>query len=158
LNRSGARIGTALTTTLLTFVGTMLALLGFGLYSLFFSRIGDTGPFFMGAVTTFALASAFLIFSAAWPGFFRVGIGAAPPHLASPEETIFCMTGGLPAIAAGLPRTAWMRFPGAGGSRLYASSQPAAISPSGQVELRGFYPRSLAFLASRFWPISVSVF
>ncbi len=76
LNRGGARLGTALTTTLLTFVGTMLALLGFGLYSLFVSGIGETGPLFTGAATTFTLISAFMIFLAVCPGLFRIGIAA----------------------------------------------------------------------------------
>jgi len=74
LNHGGARLGTAMTTTLLTFVGTMSALLVFGLYSLFVSGIGQTGPLFTGAVTTLALTSAFMVFSAVCPGFFRIGI------------------------------------------------------------------------------------
>jgi uncharacterized protein (TIRG00374 family) len=76
LNHGGARLGTALTTTLLTFVGTMTALLVFGLYSLFVSGIGQTGPLFMAAVTILALTSAFMVFSAVCPGFLRIGIAA----------------------------------------------------------------------------------
>jgi uncharacterized protein (TIRG00374 family) len=75
LNRGGARLGTALTTTLLTFVGTMLALLGFGLYSLFVFGIGSTGSLFTGAVTSLALVSAFLFFLGVCPGLFRKAIG-----------------------------------------------------------------------------------
>jgi len=74
LNRGGARLGTALTTTLLTFVGTVLALLGFGLYSLFVSGIGHTGPLFTEAATTLIFVAAFMIFSALCPDFFRIGI------------------------------------------------------------------------------------
>ncbi len=77
LNRGGARIGTALTTTLLTFVGTLLALLAFGFSSLLVFGVGPAGPLFTGAVTTMALVSAFLFFSGACPGFFRAGIGVA---------------------------------------------------------------------------------
>ena len=76
LNRGGARLGTALTTTLLTFVGTMLALLAFGFYSLFVFGIGSTGSLFTGAVTSLALVSAFLFFFGVFPGLFRMGIGA----------------------------------------------------------------------------------
>ena len=76
LNRGGARIGTALTTTLVTFVGTLLALLAFGFSSLLVYGVGPAGTLFTGAVTTMALVSAFLFFSGACPGFFRAGIGA----------------------------------------------------------------------------------
>lgn len=76
LNRGGARLGTAFTSSLLAFVGTMVALLAFGLYALFVSGSGHTGSLFMGAVITLALVSAFLIFSAGWPCLFRGGIAA----------------------------------------------------------------------------------
>ena len=76
LNRGGARIGTALTTTLVTFVGTLLALLAFGFTSLLVTGVGPSGALFTGAVTTMALVSAFLFFSGVCPGFFRTGIGA----------------------------------------------------------------------------------
>jgi len=76
LNRGGARIGTALTTTLVTFVGTLLALLAFGFSSLLVYGVGPAGTLFTGAVTTMALVSAFLFFSGVCPGFFRTGIGA----------------------------------------------------------------------------------
>jgi len=75
LNRGGARIGTALTTTLLTFVGTLLALLGFGLYSLFIFGIGPTGSLFTGAVTSLAVVSAVLFFLGVCPGIFRKAVG-----------------------------------------------------------------------------------
>ena len=74
LNRGGARLGTALTTTLLTFVGTILALSGFGLYSLFVSGIGRTGALFTEAVTTLSLVAGFMIFFALCPGVFRIGV------------------------------------------------------------------------------------
>jgi hypothetical protein len=77
LNRGGARLGTALTATLLTFFGTMAALLFLGLYSLLISGIVGTGRLFTGAVTALALVSGFMICSAAFPGFFRFGIAVA---------------------------------------------------------------------------------
>ncbi len=76
LNRGGARIGTALTTTLVTFVGTLLALLTFGVTSLLVTGVGPSGALFTGAVTTMAVVSAFLLFSGISPGVFRKGIGA----------------------------------------------------------------------------------
>ena len=75
LNRGGARIGTALTVTLVTFVGTLLALLGFGFASLLVFGVGPAGSLFTGAVTTMALVSAFLLFTGVCPGVFRAGIG-----------------------------------------------------------------------------------
>jgi len=76
LNRGGARIGTALTTTLVTFVGTLLALLAFGFTSLLVTGVGPSGALFTGAVMSMALVSGFLFFSGVSPGFFRKGIGA----------------------------------------------------------------------------------
>ena len=154
LSRGGARIGTALTTTLLTFVGTMLALLGFGLYSLFFSRIGDTGPLFLGAVTTFALASAFLIFSAAWPGFFRVGIGAASRLIWRIRRKRYPLHDWWP------PGHTRMGFPV--DCMDSVSGKLADLAYTHQADLRRFLRRgklsfvavcllSLAFLASRFF-------
>ena len=75
LNRGGARLGTALTISLLAFVGTIVALLGFGLYSLFFSGIGHASPLFLAAVGILMAMSALMISLAMWPGFFRAGIG-----------------------------------------------------------------------------------
>ena len=77
LNRGGAGLGTAFAVSLLAFVGTMVALLAFGLYALFASNIGHAGALFTGAVIALTLMSAFIIISAAWPCFFRGGIAAA---------------------------------------------------------------------------------
>jgi len=74
LNRAGAKLGTALTISLLTFVGTMIALFGMGLYTLFQMKIDQAGPLFLGAVATLTLIAALMIFSAVFPGFFRVMI------------------------------------------------------------------------------------
>ncbi len=77
LNRGGARLGTALSASLLAFVGTMLALLGCGLYALFESDFGHVGPLFSGAVIILGLISAAMIFFGLCPGFFRAGIAVA---------------------------------------------------------------------------------
>jgi len=76
LNRSGARLGTALTASLLAFIGTMMALLGCGLYSMFVSDVGHAGPMFIWAVVILTLISASMVFFALCPGFFRAGIAA----------------------------------------------------------------------------------
>jgi len=77
LNRGGAHLGTALSASLLAFVGTMLALLGCGLYDLFESDFGHVGPMFSVAVMILGLISASMVFFGLCPGFFRAGIAAA---------------------------------------------------------------------------------
>jgi len=71
LNRGGASVGTALTISLLTFLGTMVGLFCIGLYSLFFSSTDLTGPFFHGAILTLTLISALMVLGMVWPGLFR---------------------------------------------------------------------------------------
>jgi uncharacterized protein (TIRG00374 family) len=72
LNRGGASVGTALTISLLSFLGTMVGLLCLGLYSLFVSGIGATGALFAGAVWTLTAIGAAMVLAAAWRGLFRV--------------------------------------------------------------------------------------
>jgi glycosyltransferase 2 family protein len=74
LNRGGAKLGTALTISLLTFFGTMIALCGMGFYTLFRIKIDQAGPLFLGAVAILTLIAALILFSAALPGFFRATI------------------------------------------------------------------------------------
>ena len=74
LNRGGASVGTALSISLLSFLGTMIGLLCIGLYSLLFSSIDLIGPFFYGAVLTLTLTIALMILGVACPGFFRVTV------------------------------------------------------------------------------------
>jgi len=76
LNRGGARLGTALSATLLAFIGTMLALLGCGLYAMFASDVGHDGPMFVGAVIILGLISLSMVSFGLCPGFFRAGIAA----------------------------------------------------------------------------------
>lgn len=74
LNRGGARVGTALTICLLSFLGTMVGLLCMGLYTLLVSGIGHAGLLFRGAVWTLTAISALMVLGAAWPGGFRVAL------------------------------------------------------------------------------------
>ena len=76
LNRAGASVGTALTISLLSFVGTMVGLLGIGLYSLLVSGIGDMGPLVVVAVWSLTAISAAMILAAIWPGVFRAVLAA----------------------------------------------------------------------------------
>ena len=74
LNRGGASVGTALSISLLSFLGTMMGLLCIGLYSLFFSSIDLIGPFFYGAVLTITLIIVLMILGVVCPGLFRVTV------------------------------------------------------------------------------------
>jgi len=71
LNRGGASVGTAMSVSLITFLGTLVALLCIGLYSLLFSGIHQIGRFFYGAVWFFTVVSGGMVLGAVWPGLFR---------------------------------------------------------------------------------------
>ena len=72
LSRDGVRVGTALTISLLSFLGTMVGLFCMGLYSLLVSGIDNTGPLFIAAVCTLTSVSAAMLLAAIWPGLCRV--------------------------------------------------------------------------------------
>lgn len=74
LNRGGASVGTAMSISLITFLGSIVALLCIGLYSILFSGIYQVGYFFYGAIWLFTLVSGTMILGAVCPGFFRVGV------------------------------------------------------------------------------------
>ncbi len=74
LNRGGARLGTALNASLIAFIGTMLSLLGCGLYALFVSDVGHTGATFVGAVIILSMISVSMVFFGLCPRFFRAVI------------------------------------------------------------------------------------
>jgi uncharacterized membrane protein YbhN (UPF0104 family) len=74
LNRGGASVGTAMSISLITFLGSMIALLCIGLYSILFSGMYQIGYFFYGAMWLFTLVSGTMILGAVSPGFFRVGV------------------------------------------------------------------------------------
>jgi uncharacterized protein (TIRG00374 family) len=74
LNRGGANVGTALSISLLSFLGTMIGLLCIGFYSLLFSSIDLIGPFFYGAVLTLTITIVLMVFGVVCPGFFRVTV------------------------------------------------------------------------------------
>lgn len=71
LSRGGASIGTALTVSLLSFVGTMVGLLCMGLYSLLVSGLAQAGPLFAAATWTILSICAAMVLAAIWPGLFR---------------------------------------------------------------------------------------
>ena len=71
LNRGGARMGTALTISLLSFFGTMAALAGMGIFTLLVSGPGKIGALFTGAVFSLTLIATLVLLSVSWPGIFR---------------------------------------------------------------------------------------
>jgi len=71
LSRGGASVGTALTVSLLSFVGTMAGLLCMGLYSLLVSGLARTGPLFAAATWTIVSISLVMALAAIWPSVFR---------------------------------------------------------------------------------------
>jgi glycosyltransferase 2 family protein len=77
LNRGGGvSVGTGLTATLLSFMGTMVGLLLMGLYSLLVSGIGASGFLFLAPVWTLTAIAAALLLGATWPDLCRIGLAA----------------------------------------------------------------------------------
>jgi uncharacterized protein (TIRG00374 family) len=74
LSRGGINVGTALTISLITFLGSMASLLCVGLYSLFILHISYVGLFLSGAIGLFTLLLVMLILSVIWPGLFRYAV------------------------------------------------------------------------------------
>jgi len=77
LHRGGAKVGTALTISLLTFVGTMVSLLVMGVYTLLAVGSDRVGLLFAGAVYMFTSIAALILLSAVWPGVLRCVISAS---------------------------------------------------------------------------------
>jgi hypothetical protein len=77
LSRSGGvTIGTGLTATLLSFMGTMAGLLLMGLYSLLVSGVGASGLLFLAPVWTLTAIASALFLGATWPDLCRRGLAA----------------------------------------------------------------------------------
>jgi uncharacterized protein (TIRG00374 family) len=74
LSHGGINVGTALTISLITFLGSMASLLCVGLYSLLILQISYVGPFISGAIGLFTLLLVMLILSLIWPGLFRFAV------------------------------------------------------------------------------------
>ncbi|HEU4340871.1 MAG TPA: lysylphosphatidylglycerol synthase transmembrane domain-containing protein [Candidatus Binatia bacterium] len=76
LGRDGVKAATALTISLISFMGTMVALICIGLYLLFVSGMAQTGGLFVAAVWTLVSISGAMLLAGVWPGFFRGALGA----------------------------------------------------------------------------------
>jgi hypothetical protein len=68
LSRGGMNLGTALTVSLISFMGSMVVLLFIGIHSLLISKVEHLAAFFQGALLIFFLIFAAVIFAVCWPG------------------------------------------------------------------------------------------
>ncbi len=75
LTRERVRAGTALTISLLGFLGTMIGLLAMGAYSLLVSDLGHVGPLFGASVSVLTSLSAAMLLGAVWPSLLRRTLG-----------------------------------------------------------------------------------
>ena len=88
LNRGGLNMGTALTVSLISFLGSMVVLLFIGIYSLLIARVEQLTVFFQGALLVFSLFFASLIVAVCWPGSLRLaasGMCAALGKICDPN-------------------------------------------------------------------------
>jgi uncharacterized protein (TIRG00374 family) len=74
LTRGGASVGTAVTVSLISFLGTVIGLMCLGVYFGCFGNLLLKGPLFQGAVWTFTLICGFMLVGALWPGLFHAVI------------------------------------------------------------------------------------
>ncbi len=72
MNRDSVSVGTALTISLMSFVGTMVGLLGMGLYTLLISDFEQMRPLSVASVWTLTAMATVMVLAARWPGSFRV--------------------------------------------------------------------------------------
>jgi uncharacterized protein (TIRG00374 family) len=71
LSRRGMDLGTALSVSLISFLGSMVVLLLIGIYSLLIVKVDNLVVFFQGALLIFLIVSAAVIFAVCWPGSLR---------------------------------------------------------------------------------------
>lgn len=74
LSRGGMDLGTALTVSLISFMGSMVVLLFIGIHSLLISKVDHLVVFFQGALLIFFLVFAAVIFAVCWPGSLHLVI------------------------------------------------------------------------------------
>jgi uncharacterized protein (TIRG00374 family) len=77
LSRRGVRAGTALTVSLLGFLGTMVGLLAMGLYSVGVSGLGHGNALFTGSVGLLGIIALVMLLAGIEPALFRVPLGRA---------------------------------------------------------------------------------
>jgi uncharacterized protein (TIRG00374 family) len=100
LSRGGMNLGTALTVSLISFMGSMVVLLFIGIHSLLISKIEHLAALFQGALLIFFLIFAAVIFAVCWPGSLHFiisricrwlrrigGKNHSPDKIAAPQNT-----------------------------------------------------------------------
>jgi len=77
LYRAGVSVGTALTISLISFLGTLVGLLGMGLYPIFVGRAGESaGALFSVAVWSVTISVSLMLTAALLPNLFRAVFAA----------------------------------------------------------------------------------
>jgi uncharacterized protein (TIRG00374 family) len=71
LSRGGMKLATALTVSLISFLGSMVVLLFIGIYSLLIAKVDHLLVFFQGALLIFSLVFLLVILAVCWPGSLR---------------------------------------------------------------------------------------
>ena len=74
LSRAGARVGTALTISLISFAGTMAGLTVMGLYSLLVSRASEGGPLVLAAVWALVAITGAMALGVVCPGAIGIAL------------------------------------------------------------------------------------
>src|SRR5262245_45335490 len=82
LSRHGVRAGTALTVSLLGFLGTMVGLLGMGLYSVLISGLGRANALFTGSVGVLGIVAVAMVVAGIEPALFRIALGGLSRRVA----------------------------------------------------------------------------
>lgn len=117
LNRSaGVSVSTGLTATLLSFMGTMVALLLMGLYALMAGVGASGGSLFLAPVWTLTAIAAVLLLGATWPDAIRLPLAALSRRvwrvLRRPRAVVDWWPPGAPRAGAAPDRmdaaTAWL--------------------------------------------------
>jgi uncharacterized protein (TIRG00374 family) len=75
LSRAGVSVGTSLTVSLISFMGTTVVLILMGLYTVFVSGIGEVTPLFATAFWTIIAVMLTMAVGVLCPGLFRIVLG-----------------------------------------------------------------------------------
>ena len=90
LSRGGMKLATALTVSLISFLGSMVVLLFIGIYSLLIAKVDHLLVFFQGALLGFLLVFAVVILAVCWPAslhFVISGICSAARNICDKKHS-----------------------------------------------------------------------
>jgi uncharacterized membrane protein YbhN (UPF0104 family) len=91
LTRGGVSVGTALTVSLISFLGTVIGLMCLGLYFGYFGGLLLKGPLFQGAVWGLTMICGLMVLGALWPGLLHAvifGISRSYRRLCGKEKPV----------------------------------------------------------------------